>query len=158
MSLYAHQRSDNAKWVIAFVLIAVLLVGMVVMGAKLINDKTTEKVDAFDWEIGGIASDGDEAKNTGCIRLKESISVDGLEIKIADEADIKYSVFFYSVDEDGEETFIDSCDDLEGDFAAASIPEGAEVCRIVIEPTMDAEVGIFEINTYASQLSVVFNK
>ena len=158
MSLYEHKRSDNVKWFVAFVLIAVLLVGMVAMSIKLVKNDTTDKVGAFDWEIGGISETGEEVKNTGCIRTKNTITVDGLEIVIAEEADIKYSVFFYSLDDDDEEVFISASTGLVGDFAAESIPEGAEVCRIVIEPTMDAEVGIFEINTYASQLSIEFSK
>lgn len=158
MSLYAHQRKDNAKWVIAFVLIAVLLVGMVAMGVKLIKDETTSEVGPFAWEIGGIDATGKEEKNTGCIRMKESISIDGLEIVIAEEADIKYSVFFFSLDEDDEEVFVGLVADIDGDFDVNQIPEGAEVCRVVIEPLKDAEVGVFEINTYANQLSIVFNK
>lgn len=158
MSFYAHQKRDNALWVVAFILIAVLLIGMVVTFVKLADNDTTKSVGALSFEIGGLGTDGKEINNTGCIRMKNSVSVDGLEIVIAEDAEIKYSVFFYSVDEDGEEVFLSKTDVLEADLDASLIPETAEVCKVVIEPTMDAEVGIFEIVGYAQQLEISYNK
>ncbi len=158
MSFYMHERRDNAKWIIAFILIGVLLVGMVVMAVKLADNETTQAVSPLAFEIGGLGTDGKEINNTGCIRMKNSVSVDGLEIVIAEDAEIKYSVFFYSVDEDGKEVFISKTDVLEADLVASLIPETAEVCKVVIEPTMDAEVGIFEIVGYAQQLEISYNK
>lgn len=158
MSLYAHQKRDNALWVVAFILIAVLLIGMVVLSVKVMDKDNTKTVGAFAFEIGGLDEAGKEINDTSCIRLKKAINVDGLEIKIAEDANVEYSVFFFAVDEEGNETFVSSMLALAEDFDATSIPADADICRVVIEPTMDAEVGIFEINTYAKELAISYNK
>ena len=153
---YSSKRDKGEKALIiilAFVMIAICLVMVQKTG-----DDGRREVGAFAWEIGGLDAEGNEIKNTACIRMKDGVSVDGLEIVIAEEADIKYSVFFFSVDEDGEETLVGVVADQTADLDATSIPEGAEVCRVVIQPTMDAEVGLFEINGYAQQLTITFNR
>lgn len=158
MSFYMHQRRDNVKWVIAFILIAVLLVGMVITFVKLADNETTKTVSASAFEIGGLDEQGKEIKNTACIRMKNSVSVDGLSIALDKDATVKYTVFYFTVDENGDEVFLSKSDLLDADLDASSIPGTAEVCKIVIEPTMDAEVSLFEINGYANQLTITYNK
>lgn len=158
MSFYMHQRRDNVKWVIAFVLIAVLLVGMVITFVKLADNETTNTVRASAFEIGGLSAEGKEIKDTGCIRMKKAVNVDGLAIKLVEEATVSYKVYYFSVDEDGKEVFISASEALSADLDASSIPDTAEVCKIVIEPTLDAEVSLFEINGYANQLTITYNK
>lgn len=158
MSFYMHQRRDNVKWVIAFVLIAVLLVGMVITFVKLADNETTKTVGVTAFEIGGLSAEGKEIKDTGCIRMKKAISVDGLEIKIVEDATVKYQVFYFGEDEDGNEQFLSASEALSADLDASSIPAGAKLCKVVIEPTMDAEVSLFEISGYANQLTITYNK
>jgi len=157
MSLYTHKRADNVKWVIAFVLIAVLVVGMAVMALKISDEDTTLSVSIFDWEIGGL-EDGEEIGDTSCIRMKKAVTVDGLDITIGEDAEIVYSVYFFTINEDDEEVFLSALENLSADFDATSIPENAELCRVVVEPTLDAEVGFFEIGKYVEQISIVYNK
>ena len=154
---YTGKRSKGEK--MALVIIALMLVVVcIVMMTKFNQLETKDTVGAFAFEIGALDAEGAEVKNTACIRLKKAVNADGLEIVLAEEADIKYSVYFYSLDDDGEEVFIDVVANLEADFDAESIPEGAELAKVVIQPTADAEVDLFEINGYANQLTITYNK
>ena len=159
MSLYTHKRADNVKWVIAFVLIAVLLVGMAVMALKISDEDTTLSVSVFNWETGSLnCTDGSEAPGTASIRMKKAVTVDGLNITLAEDSDIDYSVYFYTINEDGEEVFLTSIDDLSEDFDVTTIPENAEVCRVVVFPFSNLDIDFYEIGTILEQISIVYNK
>ncbi|MBQ8433440.1 MAG: hypothetical protein IJX23_01360 [Clostridia bacterium] len=154
---YTSKRDKTEKAVI-IILALVMLVVAIVMISKANNMEQQKTVGAFAFEIGGLDAQGNEIKDTSCIRLKKAINVDGLEIVLDEEADVKYVVYFFELNEDGEEVFLSATDVLDADLDASLIPEGAELCRIVVEPTMDAEVGVFEIEGYAGQLSISYNK
>ena len=154
---YTSKRDKTEKAVI-IILALVMLVVAIVMISKANNMEQQKTVGAFAFEIGGLDAQGNEIKDTSCIRLKKAINVDGLEIVLDEEADVKYVVYFFELNEDGEEVFLSATDVLDADLDASLIPEGAELCRIVVEPTMDAEVGFFEIEGYAGQLSISYNK
>ena len=159
MSLYTHKRADNVKWVIAFVLIAVLLVGMAVMALKISDEDSTLSVSRFDWEIGGIDSDtGEECGWRSSIRMKKAVTVDGLDITVAEDSEIIYSVYFFTINEDGEEVFLSSLLYIEEDFDATTIPENAELCRVTISHVYDPEINFYEIGKYVEQISIVYNK
>ena len=154
---YTSKRDKTEKAVI-IILALVMLVVAIVMISKANNMEQQKTVGAFAFEIGGLDAQGNEIKDTSCIRLKKAINVDGLEIVLDEEADVKYVVYFFELNEDGEEVFLSATDVLDADLDASLIPEGTELCRIVVEPTMDAEVGVFEIEGYAGQLSISYNK
>lgn len=159
MSLYTHKRADNVKWVIAFVLIAVLLVGMAVMAVKISDKDTTLSVSVFDWEIGTIAgTTGEELPLVHSIRMKKAVNVDGLEITFVEDPYVEYSLFFYTINEDGEEVYLSCIEGLSEDFDATTIPEDAKLFRVVITPGYDVEVNFFEIGKYAELISIVYNK
>lgn len=154
---YAPKKGKGDK--VALIILAVGMVVLFLMVANMANNSVDVKsVGAFAFEIGGLDAEGNEIKNTGCIRLKKAVNADGLEIVIDEEADIKYVVYFFSLNEDGEEVFLSKTDVLEADLEVSLIPEGAELAKVVIEPTMDAEVSFWEIEGYAGQLSISYNK
>lgn len=158
MSLYMYDRRDKVKWIITFILLAVLVVGLILTCVKFSNMESVSKVRTTAFEIGGLDASGAEIKNTGCIRMKNSISTDGLSILIDEDADITYKVFFYELDEDGKEVFISASDDLDAEFVASTVPAGADVCKVVITPIGDAEVSSLELVGYARQLTITYNK
>lgn len=158
MSLYMYDRRDKAKWIIAFIIMAVLVVGMILTFVKFADMETVSKVRTTAFEIGGLNEQGEEVKNTGTIRMKNSVSTDGLSILIDEDADITYKVFFYKLDKDGKEVFVSATEAQTTELAASLIPATAELCKVVITPIGDAEVSAFELNGYARQLAITFNK
>lgn len=158
----AKQRgysSRNKTEKILFVVLALVMIAVcIVMVSKMNKLESKKTVGAFSFEIGSLTSEGAEVKNTGSIRLKKAINADGLEIKIVEDATVKYQVFYFGEDEDGNEQFLSASEALSADLDASSIPAGAKLCKVVIEPTMDAEVSLFEISGYANQLTITYNK
>ena len=86
--------------------------------------------------------------------MKDFHEVDGLTCELDEKSNITYEINFYTEDEE----FISSTGSLEADFDGTSIPENAKYFKVEITPTNDAEVSFFEINNYASQLTVKVNK
>lgn len=154
----SYAKRNKSEKIVCIVLVLLMVAVCAVMIGKMNQLEDTKTVGAFAFEIGGLDEQGKEIKNTGCIRLKKAVNVDGLAIKLDEEATVTYKVYYFSVDEDGKEVFISASEALSADFDASSIPGTAEVCKIVIEPTMDAEVSLFEINGYANQLTITYNK
>lgn len=158
-SLRRHQKADTIKWIVVFVLVATLIAGLAVVFVKLDRQTTTASLRSTAYSIGTLDSKGEYEKNTGYIYTKDYVTADGLEITVSEDANVKYKVFYYSVDEDGVKTFLSaSADWLTADLDASTIPEGADVARIVIQPVGDAEVSLLEIAGYANQLTVTYNK
>jgi len=158
-SLKRHQRADTVKWIIVFVLVAALVAGLAVVFVKMDRQTTTASLRSTAYSIGTLDAEGEYEKNTGYIYTKDYVTADGLEITVSEDANVKYKVFYYSVDEDGVKTFLSaSADWLTADLDAATIPEGADVARIVIQPVGDAEVSLLEIAGYANQVTVTYNK
>ena len=94
----------------------------------------------------------------GCTNTKTNINVDGIEIKVNDNATITYKVAFY--DEDKE--FIEMSSALDEDFDIADLPEGAEYFKVVITPNQvdgeDVKITILNVAHYANMLKITYNK
>lgn len=157
-SLQQHKRSDIVKWVIAFVLIALLIGAVTVMGIALNKQITTRTLGASAYSIGTIDEQGVQAKDTANIYTKDFITVDGLKIKLADKAEIQYKVFFYGENDKQEKEFISATEYLTIDFDASTMPANAKFVKIVIDPLNDAEVSSIEKGGYAKQLEVTYNR
>ena len=149
-------RSNNVKWVITFVLIAMLIVSVVFVFVKLNKDEKTKTLGAnsFTYAIGLLDAEGEYEQGTSSIYMKDFVSVDGLTVEVDEDATVKYKVFFFNEDKE----YIGSSDeDLSEDFAG-TIPTDAEYFKIMITPTNDAEVSWTEIGTYAGMITVTVNK
>ena len=161
MSSFQRRMSkNNIKFVVLFSLIAILIVGMIFALVKIDKNEKTKTLGSgtFTYAIGLLDDDGEYEQGTSSIYLKDFYTVDGLTIDVKEDATVTYSIFFYNEDKEnvGEEL------DLEGNFDITSdsieVPEDAKYFKIMITPTNDAEVSIFELNGYASQLTVTVNK
>lgn len=153
---YSKSKANNIKWIIAFVLIAILAVGVIFALVKIDRNETTKTIDGsvFSYSIGLIDEEGEYEQGTSSIYMKDFYEVDGLTCKLDEKATISYEINFY----DEKEEFISSTGSLETDFESSSIPETAKYFRVEITPKNDYEVSFFEINTYADQLTVTVNK
>lgn len=153
--LKKHKKSDTVKWIIIF-LISILLIGAVVgLFIKLDRQTTTTTIGGEAYSIGTLDETGKYVEGDTAIYLRKAITTDGLKVEIADEATIKYQLFFY--DKDGE--FVSASEELTADFDG-EIPENAESVKIMITPTADEDgkISVIEVLGYAAQLTVTVNK
>lgn len=156
-SLRQHKRSDAIKWVVAFVLIALLIGAVVTMGITLNKQVTTKTLGTSAYAIGTLDENGEYAKDTATIYTKDFVTVDGLKIELAEKAEIQYKLYFYDENDKQEKTFISATEYLTANFDG-TIPDNAKFVKIVIDPLNDAEVSTFEIRGYATQLEVTYNR
>lgn len=157
MSSFSKRRANanKFKWIITFVLIAMLSIAMVFAFVKIDRNETTKTLgtNRFTYAIGLLDSeDGEYVQGTSSIYTKDFYTVDGLTIELEEDATITYKLFFY----DEAEEFIEVVDGSE--FNSENVPEGAKYFKVEITPTNDVEVSTSEISTYAGQLTVTVNK
>ncbi len=155
-SFKKRMSASNIKWIITFVLIAMLSVAVIFAFVKIDKNEKTKTLgtNSFTYAIGLLDAEGEYEQGTSSIYMKDYYSVDGLTVELKDKATVTYKLFFY--DEDKE--FIDMTSDLSLSYDSSSTPATAEYFRIMITPTNDAEVSFFEIDDYAEQLTVSINK
>ena len=155
-SFKKRMSASNIKWIITFVLIAMLSVAVIFAFVKIDKNEKTKTLgtNSFTYAIGLLDAEGEYEQGTSSIYMKDYYSVDGLTIEIEDKATITYKLFFYDENND----FIDMTSDLSLSYDSSSTPATAEYFRIMITPTNDAEVSFFEIDDYAEQLTVSINK
>jgi len=151
--LSKHKMSDRLKWIIAFVLIAALTAGLAMTMFRLDGQIKTKEISASAYKVGTLDADGEYDDDTGSIVTKDFIAVAGLKCEVAKNAKITYKVYFFDKDED----YISATAELTADFDE-TIPTGAKYVKIVITPTNDAEVSIWEISGYVKKLTVTVNK
>lgn len=152
-------RTNKSKWIltlVAFLLVAVVLISF---GVKLSQQEKTVSVNGFNYSIGTIDSTtGKVADSKKSIYTKNMGNVDGLEIKVNDDATITYKVAFY----DEEKEFIEMSTASAEDFDVEDLPEGAVYFRVVITPNQidgeDVNVSIFNVLHYANMLKITYNK
>lgn len=153
MELREHAKSDKIKWIIAFVLIAIIGLGLIGLTVSINQKETTKRIGIEAYSIGTLNETGDFVENEEGLCTKGLYTVDGLTVKIDEDANVTYKLYFF----DTEETFISSTAALSTDFDG-ELPEGAKYFKIGITPANDTTVEWFEINGYVSQLSVIVNK
>lgn len=153
--LQRHKRLDKAKWAATWIAVIALIICVIALFVKLDRQTTTTTIGGEAYSIGTIDETGEYAEGDTAIYLRNGITTDGLKCEIAEDAKIKYELFFY--DKDGE--FVSSTGDLTADWAG-EIPVGAESVKVMITPTADEDgkVSIVEVLGYASQLTVTVNK
>ena len=143
-------------WKVGVVLAIILAFGLIAtLFVKLDRQTTTTTIGGEAYSIGTLDETGEPTETNTAIYMRKSITTDGLKCELAEDAKIKYELFFY--DKDGE--FVSSTGDLTADWAG-EIPVGAESVKVMITPTADEDgkVSIVEVLGYASQLTVTVNK
>lgn len=156
-NFYEHERKDNIKWIVVFVLIIGIIAALTVALVKLDRNETTETVSSNAFAIGTLNEQGAYTRNTGYIYTKDFIPANGLKIELKKDANIRYKVFFYSVNAQDEKVFISATDFNTAAFTG-TIPANCEFVKIVAQPVGDAEVSTFEVRGYANQLVISHSK
>lgn len=148
------QKKDTFKWIIVFVLIALIAGGTIFSVVTLTKNETSKTVSAINYQIGNLNESGAYNKNdTSTMVTKNMLKVDGLSIELAEDSAVQYKVFYFN--EDGD--FI-SADEYSTSDYSATAPEGATQVKIVIDPISDPEISFLEIPKYAKQITIKVNK
>lgn len=133
------------------VVCSVLALTGVVATAAVLNDQIDEvQLKTWDYEVATLDAEGDVDESEANVVTKDFITVNGLQIKVMEEAEISYEVFFYDEDED----FISKTESLIVDFDSSAIPEDAEFVKILITHEKDDEISWGEKNEYSQMLEV----
>lgn len=154
--IFKNKKINNLFTGISVLLIIGLLVALCVNVGKL---NTSRKVTNLDYAITSISSTtGKDVDSNLHISMKNKKAVDGLSIKLSDNAQITYKVAFY--DEDG--AFVSMTTAQSADFDNSNIPSTAETFRVEITPNQvdgkDVTITIWNISNYTAQLTIVYNK
>ena len=155
-ALSKHKASDMVKWVITFLLLLGLIATTVTLFVKLDRQTTVTEIGAEAYMIGALDDEGTKADGDASIVTRNAITTDGLKVKIADDAEVTYTIYFYG----SEDEFISKTDALTEDFDGSAIPENAETAKVVITPTADEDgkVDLTEVLGYAGQVTVTVNR
>ena len=156
MAKKSKKEIKKVAGIVAGVLAVVLVAGLfTTLFVKLDRQTTTTRIGCEAYSIGTLDDTGEPTETNTAIYMRKSITTDGLKCELAEDAKIKYELFFY--DKDGE--FVSSTGDLTADWAG-EIPVGAESVKVMITPTEDEDgkVSIVEVLGYADQLTVTVNK
>lgn len=153
---FKNKKINNLLTGISVLLIIGLLVALCVNVGKL---NTSRKVINSDYAITSISSTtGKDVDSNLHISMKNKKAVDGLSIKLSDNAQITYKVAFY--DEDG--AFVSMTTAQSADFDNSNIPSTAKTFRVEITPNQvdgkDVTITIWNISNYTAQLTIVYNK
>ena len=153
--LQRHKKLDRVKWAAVLIVALALIAAVAALFVKLDRQTTTTTIGGEAYSIGTIDETGEYAEGDTAIYLRNGITTDGLKCELADDAQIKYQLFFY--DADG--GFLEASEELTSDWNG-SAPEGAESVKIMITPTEDEDgkVSLIEVLGYADQLTVTVNK
>ena len=147
---------NNLKWFVTYLLISVLAIGLIFAFAKISDSEETKtlKSNIFTYSIGCIDDEGKFDKDDSSICLRDFYLVEDVVIEIDDKAEVTYKMFFY----DEDEKFIRCTNDLSSDYDSSITPATAKYFKLVIIPVEDSDVSVFEIGSYASQLTITVNK
>lgn len=152
-------RTNKSKWIttlIAFLLVAVVLIGF---GVKLSQQEKQKQANLLDYSIGTISSTtGKYVESNKSLYTKNLLKVEDMEIKVVEDATITYKVAFYDEDKD----FVSMSDAQDDDFASADIPEGAVYFRVVITPNQvdeeDVKITVLNLAKYSNMLKITYSK
>ena len=153
--LQRHKKLDRVKWAVVLIVALALIAAVAALFVKLDRQTTTTTIGGEAYSIGTIDETGEYAEGDTAIYLRNGITTDGLKCELADDAQIKYQLFFY--DADG--GFLEASEELTSDWNG-SAPEGAESVKIMITPTEDEDgkVSLIEVLGYADQLTVMVSR
>ena len=152
-------KTNKRKWFftgIAFLLITIVLVGF---GIKLNKQEKTVTLNGLNYSIGAISSTtGKNVDSKLSIYTKNYGNVDGMEIKLNEDATITFKVAFY----DEDKHFIAMSDALDEDFDTEDIESGSKYFRVVVTPNQvdgeDVKLNVINFIQYANMLKITYNK
>ncbi len=152
-------KTNKSKWILTTIAFALVSIVLIAFGVKLNQQIPTRSLAFSDYSIGAInSSTGKNVESHKSLYTNGYHKVDGLEIKVNDNASITYKIAFYDEDKD----FIEMSTTQSADFDNSDIPSGAEYFRVVITPNQvdgeDVTVTLLNIAKYANMLKITCNK
>lgn len=135
------------------VLGVLVLVGAAGLCVRMGTSQTYAKLSANNYVVGSLDETGEFTKNAGSFVSKDFYDIKGLSVKVDKDADLSYQLFFY----DEDENFISATNNF-GVTYNGTIPENAELFKIVINPTNDDDISTFDIINYGSDIEVRYYK
>lgn len=154
-NLKRHMTSDKIKWIVVFLLLIVIGGGLIATVVKLNNSIKTVDIGSSAYSVGTLSTTtGEYVEDTSAIYTKDFIKVEGLTIKVKQDANISYKLFFY----DSEKEFLSASEALTTDTNSTAVVTNAKYFKIMITPNADNDVSVFEVSKYADRLTVTVNK
>lgn len=143
-------KTGKIALIVVGILVAIMAIGLCV---RMGSSQTYTTLSATDYQVGALDETGAFMKNAGSFVSKDFYDVDGLSVKVDEDAEVSYQLYFY----DAEENFISATNNF-GVTYNGTIPEDAELFKIVINPTNDDDISTFDIIKYESDVEVRFYK
>lgn len=143
-------KTGKIALIVVGILVAIMAIGLCV---RMGSSQTYTTLSATDYQVGALDETGAFMKNAGSFVSKDYYDVDGLSVKVDEDAEVSYQLYFY----DAEENFISATNQF-GVTYNGTIPEDAELFKIVINPTNDDDISTFDIINYESDVEVRFYK
>ena len=158
--------ANKLKFIVIFILIAVLMAGMIFSIVKIVNMDDTKKLSSLNYEIGAIDSYGKFVKDTSTIITKDYVTLDGLKVTLKKGASVSVAIALFNKNGALVETptflNVSNDQDIVYTFDKANYSTEDEVkpvkAAIMIKPLHDSEVSWNEIPGYVKQVTVVYNK
>lgn len=144
------KKTGKIALIVVSILVAIMAIGLCV---RMGSSQTYTTLSATDYQVGALDETGAFMKNAGSFVSKDYYDVDGLSVKVEEDAEVSYQLYFY----DAEENFISATNNF-GVTYNGTIPENAELFKIVINPTNDDDISTFDIINYESDVEVRFYK
>ena len=148
-----RKRKNKIFGITAAIVGILVLIAAIGLCVRMGTSQTYTSLSATGYEVGALDSTGAFEKNAGSFVSKDFHSVEGLSVKVDEDADLSYQLFFY----DAEENFISATNNF-GVTYNGVIPEGAELFKIEITPNNDDDITTFDIIKYESDVEVRFYK
>ena len=98
MANISRKKLDLIFKIIVCVLLVALIGGVTYAIVRVVHKDETKEISSLAYKIGALDDNGAFMKNTASIVSKDFISSNGLTIKLQENAEVSYKVFFYDAD------------------------------------------------------------
>lgn len=139
--------------VVLGVLLVLVVAAVVALGIRLGKSQTYTSLSSGDYIVGTLDSTGEFKKDGGNIVTKEFYKIDGLTVKVKEDSEVAYRLYFYKENKE----FISSTNNF-GVTYNGTIPEDVVYFKIVINPINDSDISQWDIINYSSQVNVKYYK
>lgn len=149
-------KSKNTfRSVLLVIVILALLASVVTLFVMLDRQTSTTVIGGEAYSIGTLNDSGEAVEGDASIYLRKAVTVDGLKVEIAKDANVTYKLYFF--DQNGK--FVSATSEQTANFDGV-IPENAASVRVLITPIEDEDgkVSLIEVLGYAKQVTVTVNK
>ena len=151
-------KRNSFQQVFVVILSIILALGAIFgIGAIVttVEEETQKTISSWEFSQGGLTDAGTYLNDKQYIYTEEAFSCKGLEIEVDFENEIQYMIYFY-----GEDGSLDSIIDWSSSNYVIDDEtlKNARTCRVVIKANNDESIAFYEVQKYASQLTIKVDK